>query len=98
MAASVSLFLTPSVSRSQSGVAAATHALMTDKAPNMLIVPHIKPAAPLFPSTRDAAVVDPVSAVNAPISMRPPPRFRDEATDARDVSLAMLDFGGAEVE
>ena len=57
-------------------------------------MPHSKPTAPLFPGTRDAAVVDPMSAVNAPISMRPPPRFRDEAIDARDVSLAMLDAIG----
>ena len=35
-----------------------------------------------------------MSAVNAPSSMRPPPRFRDEAIDARDVSLAMLDAIG----
>ena len=67
---------------------------MTDKAPKMLMVPHSKPAAPLFPRTKDAAVVDQMSAVNAPISMRSPPRFRDEAIDARDISLAMLDAIG----
>ena len=88
IAASVSLFLTPSVSRYQSGVAAATDALMTDKARKMLMVPQSKPAAPLFPSTSEAGNVDPMSAVNAPLSMRPSLRFR--AADARDVSLAIV--------
>lgn len=90
IAASVSLFLTPSVSSYQSGVAAATDALMTDEARKMLMVPQSKPAAPLFPSTSEAGIVDPMSAVNAPLSMRPSLRFRGEAADARDVSLAIV--------
>ena len=72
-AASVSGLLTPRVSRSQSGVAAETQARMTDNAPNMLIVPQTSPAAPLFPSMRDSAVVEPIKAVKAAISIRPPP-------------------------
>lgn len=56
----------------------------------MLMVLQSKPAAPLFPSTSEAGIVDPMSAVNAPLSMRPSLRFRGEAADARDVSLAIV--------
>lgn len=93
---SVGLFVrTLGVARGQFGVAAATHAFKTDSAPKMFMLSHSKSAAALFPSTRDAAVVDSMSAINAPIS-KTLPRFRDEVTDARDVSLAMLDFARGE--
>lgn len=91
MAPSVSLVLTPRVSRSQSGVAAAMHALMTDRAPKILIVPHSRPAAPLLPSTKDSAVVEPIRAVRAAISMRPPPKFKEETVEeVREVALDMV--------
>ena len=40
MALSTSRLLTPNVSRSQSGVAAAMQAFITERAPNILMVPH----------------------------------------------------------
>lgn len=59
----------------------------------MLMVAHSKPAAPLFPSTSEAAVVDPLSAIDATISLRPSLRsslrFGGEAAGAGDVSLAL---------
>lgn len=77
-AMSVSLLRTPNVSRSQSGVVAAIQALMTDKDPKTLIVPHTRPAAPLFPKTKASAVVEPINAVRAATSMSPPPKLEDD--------------------
>lgn len=54
------------------------------------MVPRSKPAAPLFPSTSEAAVVNLISTVGAPISMRLSLRFRGEAADAHHVSLAVV--------
>lgn len=51
---------------------------MTDNAPKTLIVPHTRPAAPWFPRINDSTVVEPIKAVSAAISIRPPPKFRDE--------------------
>src|SRR5436305_776595 len=53
MAESVRPFLTPIVSRSQPGVAAAMHPFVTDKAPKTLMDDHAKPGAPLFPNAKD---------------------------------------------
>ena len=56
----------------------------------MLMVPHTNPAAPLFPRTSDSAVVEPIRAVNAAISMRPPPRFREDTSSCADVPLLIV--------
>jgi hypothetical protein len=75
MDASVFLFLVPKVSRSQSGVAAATHAFTTERHPKMLIAAQANPAAPLLPRVNDSAVEDPIKAVSAAISINPLPIF-----------------------
>jgi hypothetical protein len=79
IAESVAALLTPNVSRSQLGVAAATQALMTESDPNALVVAHANPAAPLFPSVSDSAVVDPIRVQSADMLRRPFPKLRDDA-------------------
>ncbi len=49
-----------------------------------------KPTAPLLPRTRDSAVVDPIRAVRAAISMRPPPRFKEAKAEVRSVALDIM--------
>lgn len=91
-AASISLVLTPKVSRSQPGVVAERQALMTDNAPKMLIVPHTKPAVPLSPNKSDSTVVDPIKAVRAAISTRPPPILSEESMGLEPVRFDILAF------
>ena len=137
MALSTSRLLTANVSRNQSGVAAAIQAFITERAPNILMVPprdmvrptnsyrHIdiyqafcrnesinlvkvdskcekkhmfiggkiltnKHTAPLLPRTRDSAVVDPIRAVRAAISMRLPPKFNEAKAEVWFVAADMV--------
>jgi len=72
---SVARVRTPSVSRSQSGVAAPMQALITERDPNVLIDAHASPVEPLDPRIRDSAVDEPSIVDKAPISIIPAPNF-----------------------
>ena len=49
-----------------------------------------RPTAPLLPRTRDSAVVDPIRAVRAAISIRLLPKSRDAKADVRSVALDIV--------
>jgi hypothetical protein len=84
-APSVSLLLSPNVPRSQPGVVAAMQARTIDITPNILIVAHTNPAAPLFPSISDSAVEDPMRAVSAVTSTRLPVKLRLAESKVEDM-------------
>ena len=87
---SISLFLNPTVPRSQPRVAAAAQPLIAEMAPKLLIEPHTRPAAPLLPRIKASAVVEPMSAVNAAIS-----EVNVEHNDGRDLEELAIRLANA---
>jgi len=57
---------------------------MTEIQPKQLIAAHGKPAAPLFPSANEVAVVDPMRTVKAEISRKPLPSADGSIKDHED--------------
>jgi hypothetical protein len=74
IAASAVEFRTPSVSRNQVGVDAATQDFMIEMEPNILIPAQLSPAAPRSPSVSCSVVEEPISVVSAVISTSPDPK------------------------
>jgi hypothetical protein len=89
MEKSVAAFRTPSVSRSQSGVAAAMQALITEREPNALMDAHARPAAPLKPKVSDSAVDEPSIVDKAPISINPGPTFLYAAIGVSAIAMEL---------
>jgi len=69
------MVLNPRSDLSHPELAPLIQALMTEGAPNALVMPQTKPADPLSPSTSVSTMLDPKRVVNAAISMRLFPRI-----------------------
>jgi hypothetical protein len=90
-ALSEAIFLNPSSDLSHPGIAPLMQALMTEVAPNALVMLQTKLADPLSPSMSVSAVLDPMRVVNAATSMRLFPKVIDWIPRLSEV--AEVEFG-----